>query len=215
MSTKISIIKKCCMACLNLPRAGWHQMKAGAYHKLDGLEEQELKWQRNAANVWTWGFLYCPAEPQPQAVNVVKICKKKKGFYFDHDHSILLFLRLFAVFVKTGGEETPAAFSGGKRYPAEQHPDLTQSALPQWYGRGMDTQPRRLSSWHNAQHWSPYLCFQVFEVTSTTRVRDLIQNIVKKLSLASAEGYSIFVKTHNKVCLHSVSIYFCKVSRFP
>lgn len=46
-----------------------------------------------------------------------------------------------------------------------------------------------------------FLSFQVFEVTSTTRVRDLIQNIVKKLSLASAEGYSIFVKTHNKVCL--------------
>ncbi|TNM87728.1 hypothetical protein fugu_005949 [Takifugu bimaculatus] len=39
---------------------------------------------------------------------------------------------------------------------------------------------------------------EIFEITSTTRVRDLSQNIVKKLRLASSEGYSIFVKTHNK-----------------
>lgn len=44
-----------------------------------------------------------------------------------------------------------------------------------------------------------FLSFQIFEVTSTTRVRDLSLNIVKKLRLASSEGYSIFVKTHNKV----------------
>lgn len=47
-----------------------------------------------------------------------------------------------------------------------------------------------------------FLSFQVFEVTSTTRVRDLIQNIAKKLGLSSTEGYSIFVKTHDKVCVN-------------
>lgn len=53
--------------------------------------------------------------------------------------------------------------------------------------------------------------FQIFEVTSTTRVRDLVQDIFKKLSLTSGEGYSIFVKTYNKVCLnlnHVSSIFF-------
>lgn len=44
-----------------------------------------------------------------------------------------------------------------------------------------------------------FLSFQIFQVTSTTRVRDLSLNIVKKLQLTSSEGYSIFVKTHNKV----------------
>lgn len=59
-----------------------------------------------------------------------------------NDHSVQLFLRMFAVFVKTGAKETPAASSGGKRYPAEQHPDLTQSALPKRYGRGRHTRPK-------------------------------------------------------------------------
>lgn len=40
---------------------------------------------------------------------------------------------------------------------------------------------------------------QVFEVGTNTRIRDLIQNISKKLDLASADGFSIFVKTHDKV----------------
>lgn len=60
-----------------------------------------------------------------------------------NDHGEQLFLRMFAVFVKTGAKETPAASSGGKRYPAEQHPDLTQSALPKRYGRGMNTHARK------------------------------------------------------------------------
>uniref|UniRef100_H3D8C8 Myosin VIIBa n=1 Tax=Tetraodon nigroviridis TaxID=99883 RepID=H3D8C8_TETNG len=49
---------------------------------------------------------------------------------------------------------------------------------------------------------------EVFEVTSTTRVRDLIQSIVRKLSLASAEGYSVFIKTHNKVLSLNEPEYF-------
>ncbi|XP_029684521.1 unconventional myosin-VIIb [Takifugu rubripes] len=49
---------------------------------------------------------------------------------------------------------------------------------------------------------------EIFEITSTTRVRDLSQNIVKKLRLASSEGYSIFVKTHNKVLSLNETDYF-------
>uniref|UniRef100_A0A3P9PR65 Myosin VIIB n=1 Tax=Poecilia reticulata TaxID=8081 RepID=A0A3P9PR65_POERE len=44
---------------------------------------------------------------------------------------------------------------------------------------------------------------EIFEVATSTRIRDLIQNISKKLKLASADGFSIFVKTHDKV--HSLN----------
>uniref|UniRef100_A0A8C8LRK9 Myosin VIIBb n=1 Tax=Oncorhynchus tshawytscha TaxID=74940 RepID=A0A8C8LRK9_ONCTS len=37
------------------------------------------------------------------------------------------------------------------------------------------------------------------EVTSTTRIRDLVRNIAYKLILASADGYGLFMKTPNKV----------------
>lgn len=40
---------------------------------------------------------------------------------------------------------------------------------------------------------------QIFEVATSTRIRDLIQNISKKLKLASADGFSLFVKTQDKV----------------
>ncbi|XP_034556960.1 unconventional myosin-VIIa [Notolabrus celidotus] len=40
---------------------------------------------------------------------------------------------------------------------------------------------------------------EIFEVATSTRIRDLIQNITKKLGLASADGFSIFVKTHDTV----------------
>uniref|UniRef100_A0A674CKG4 Unconventional myosin-VIIa-like n=1 Tax=Salmo trutta TaxID=8032 RepID=A0A674CKG4_SALTR len=40
---------------------------------------------------------------------------------------------------------------------------------------------------------------ELFEVTSTSRIRDLVRNIAYKLILASADGYSLFMKTPNKV----------------
>lgn len=42
---------------------------------------------------------------------------------------------------------------------------------------------------------------QIFEVATNTKVKDLIQNIANKLKLSSAHGYSIFVKTQDKVNL--------------
>lgn len=44
-----------------------------------------------------------------------------------------------------------------------------------------------------------FLCVQVFEVATNTRIRDLILNITNKLNLTSADGFSIFVKTEDKV----------------
>ncbi|TMS20368.1 Myosin-VIIa [Larimichthys crocea] len=49
---------------------------------------------------------------------------------------------------------------------------------------------------------------EVFEVGTNTRIRDLIQNISKKLDLASADGFSIFVKTHDKVLSLTDTDYF-------
>lgn len=41
--------------------------------------------------------------------------------------------------------------------------------------------------------------FQIFEVTTTTRIKDLCRNISRDLRLSSSDGYSLFVKTANKV----------------
>ncbi|XP_032429118.1 unconventional myosin-VIIb [Xiphophorus hellerii] len=49
---------------------------------------------------------------------------------------------------------------------------------------------------------------EIFEVATSTRIRDLIQNISKKLKLASADGFSIFVKTHDKVLSLNDADYF-------
>uniref|UniRef100_A0AAQ5XKT1 Uncharacterized protein n=1 Tax=Amphiprion ocellaris TaxID=80972 RepID=A0AAQ5XKT1_AMPOC len=49
---------------------------------------------------------------------------------------------------------------------------------------------------------------EIFEVSTSTRIRDLIQNISKKLHLASADGFSIFVKTHDKVLSLNDADYF-------
>uniref|UniRef100_A0A8C2X0R2 Uncharacterized protein n=1 Tax=Cyclopterus lumpus TaxID=8103 RepID=A0A8C2X0R2_CYCLU len=49
---------------------------------------------------------------------------------------------------------------------------------------------------------------EIFEVATNTRIKDLIQNITKKLSLASADGFSIFVKTHDKVLSLNDTDYF-------
>uniref|UniRef100_A0A8C7UL55 Myosin VIIBb n=1 Tax=Oncorhynchus mykiss TaxID=8022 RepID=A0A8C7UL55_ONCMY len=50
---------------------------------------------------------------------------------------------------------------------------------------------------------------KLFEVTSTSRIRDLVRNIAYKLILASADGYSLFMKTPNKVVsLHDQNYFF-------
>ncbi|MED6235320.1 hypothetical protein ATANTOWER_023160 [Ataeniobius toweri] len=49
---------------------------------------------------------------------------------------------------------------------------------------------------------------EIFEVATSTRIRDLIQNISKNLKLASADGFSIFVKTHDKVLSLNDADYF-------
>ncbi|MED6293061.1 hypothetical protein CHARACLAT_006957, partial [Characodon lateralis] len=48
----------------------------------------------------------------------------------------------------------------------------------------------------------------IFEVATSTRIRDLIQNISKNLKLVSADGFSIFVKTHDKVLSLNDADYF-------
>ncbi|KAM7012802.1 unconventional myosin-VIIb [Tautogolabrus adspersus] len=49
---------------------------------------------------------------------------------------------------------------------------------------------------------------EIFEVATSTRIRDLIQNISKQLRLASADGFNIFVKTHDKVLSLNDTDYF-------
>uniref|UniRef100_A0A8D3BUC9 Myosin VIIBa n=1 Tax=Scophthalmus maximus TaxID=52904 RepID=A0A8D3BUC9_SCOMX len=49
---------------------------------------------------------------------------------------------------------------------------------------------------------------EIFEVATNTRIRDLIQNITTKLNLASADGFSIFVKTDDKVLSLNDADYF-------
>ncbi|XP_055364625.1 unconventional myosin-VIIa isoform X2 [Betta splendens] len=49
---------------------------------------------------------------------------------------------------------------------------------------------------------------EVFEVATNTRIKDLILNIANKLNLASADGFSIFVKTDDKVLSLNDTDYF-------
>uniref|UniRef100_A0A3B5BAA6 Unconventional myosin-VIIa-like n=1 Tax=Stegastes partitus TaxID=144197 RepID=A0A3B5BAA6_9TELE len=49
---------------------------------------------------------------------------------------------------------------------------------------------------------------EIFEVSTSTKIKDLIQNISKKLHLASADGFSIFVKTHDTVLSLNDTDYF-------
>ncbi|XP_019936002.2 unconventional myosin-VIIa [Paralichthys olivaceus] len=49
---------------------------------------------------------------------------------------------------------------------------------------------------------------EIFEVSTNTRIRDLIQNITNKLNLASSDGFSIFVKTNDKVLSLNDADYF-------
>uniref|UniRef100_W5U6H9 Unconventional myosin-VIIa n=1 Tax=Ictalurus punctatus TaxID=7998 RepID=W5U6H9_ICTPU len=48
----------------------------------------------------------------------------------------------------------------------------------------------------------------IYEVTTTTRIRDLCRNIANNLMLSSADGYSLFVKTTNKVVSMNEQQYF-------
>uniref|UniRef100_A0A3Q3K2W2 Uncharacterized protein n=1 Tax=Monopterus albus TaxID=43700 RepID=A0A3Q3K2W2_MONAL len=49
---------------------------------------------------------------------------------------------------------------------------------------------------------------EIFEVATSTRIRDLILNVTNKLHLTSADGFSIFVKTGDKVLSLSDTDYF-------
>ncbi|XP_018612550.2 unconventional myosin-VIIa [Scleropages formosus] len=49
---------------------------------------------------------------------------------------------------------------------------------------------------------------EIFEVATSTRVRDLIQSIAQQLVLLSADGFSIFVKTPDKVLSLNETDYF-------
>ncbi|XP_072246199.1 unconventional myosin-VIIb [Leuresthes tenuis] len=49
---------------------------------------------------------------------------------------------------------------------------------------------------------------EVFEVATNTRIRDLIQTVSKELKLLSADGFSLFVKTHDKVLSLNENDYF-------
>lgn len=57
------------------------------------------------------------------------------------------------------------------------------------------------------------ICFpndtdEIFEVNTNTKIKDLIQSITKKLQLASADGFSLFIKTHDKVLSLNETDYF-------
>ncbi|KAB5550675.1 hypothetical protein PHYPO_G00056580 [Pangasianodon hypophthalmus] len=49
---------------------------------------------------------------------------------------------------------------------------------------------------------------EIYEVTTTTRIRDLCRIIASNLMLSSADGYSLFVKTSNKVVSMNEQQYF-------
>ncbi|XP_016133906.1 unconventional myosin-VIIa-like [Sinocyclocheilus grahami] len=49
---------------------------------------------------------------------------------------------------------------------------------------------------------------EIFEVTTTTRIKDLCRNIAKDLRLSSSDGYSLFVKTSTKVVSMDSKEYF-------
>ncbi|KAM9469253.1 unconventional myosin-VIIa [Clarias gariepinus] len=48
----------------------------------------------------------------------------------------------------------------------------------------------------------------LYEVTTTTRIRDLCRSIANQLMLSSPDGYSLFVKTSNKVVSMNEQLYF-------
>lgn len=111
---------------------------------------------------------------------------------------------MFVVPVQDGAQEAPATPGGGRRHPTEQHTDLPQNPLPQRHGGGTSTDSSQEQARANIPTVTPVIPLvplQIFEVATNTRIRDLTQNITKKLELASGDGFSIFVKTHDKVHL--------------
>lgn len=113
----------------------------------------------------------------------------------------------FAVLVQDGPQEAPTSSGGGGRHPAKQDPDLPQNHLPQRLRGGtkkaciVDCICKRTHDPVPLVTVIPISLLQVFEVTTSTRVRDLIRNIANKLNMASPDGFSIFVKMHDKVHL--------------
>lgn len=115
--------------------------------------------------------------------------------------------------VQDGAQEAAATSCGAGRHPAEQHPDLPQSFLPQRHRGGMSGRLRPASPApapaspaaaqrkpvHPPLSLSVVCHVQKFEVATGTRIRDLSRTIAHKLSLSSVDGYSIFVKTYDKV----------------
>lgn len=75
------------------------------------------------------------------------------------------------------------------------------------FWRKMDTFILHLSTRPGQKCWQWCKCFsdsslvplQIFEVMTSTRIKDLTLNIARKLGLTTADGFSIFVKTHDKV----------------
>ncbi|XP_051562758.1 unconventional myosin-VIIb-like [Myxocyprinus asiaticus] len=49
---------------------------------------------------------------------------------------------------------------------------------------------------------------EIFEVATNTKIKDLVQTIAKKLTLVSADGFSLFVKTPDKVLSLNETDYF-------
>lgn len=50
---------------------------------------------------------------------------------------------------------------------------------------------------------------QIFEVTSTTTIKDLCYSIASQLRLSSADGYGLYLKTPNKVGFCNIPAKVC------
>lgn len=64
----------------------------------------------------------------------------------------------------------------------------------------LSTRPGQICRQYKCFSDSSLVPLQIFEVMTSTRIKDLILNIARKLGLTTADGFSIFVKTHDKVC---------------
>lgn len=66
--------------------------------------------------------------------------------------------------------------------------------------RHLSTRPgQKCCQWCECFSDSSLVPLQIFEVMTSTRIKDLTLNIARKLGLTTADGFSIFVKTHDKV----------------
>lgn len=55
---------------------------------------------------------------------------------------------------------------------------------------------------------------KLFEVATNTKIRDLIKTIAAKLGLISDDGFSIFIKTPDKVCAKTFGINYLPSQNF-